>query len=74
MAKNKKDDTKYSTIIQELMQGQPAGGWVSWIFDIQNSLINYNHLTGFSEEGSSEFANNFFQLKNFFDELDKLKK
>ena len=65
-------ETKFTDAVRDLIDGQPQNGWVSWLFDIQNTLIQYNHLSAFTLKGSSEFANNFYQLKNFFDEVSKL--
>ncbi len=65
-------ETKFADAARELIGNQPPGGWTSWLFDIQNSLIQYNHLEGFTLKGSGEFASSFSSLKQFFDEVSKL--
>ncbi|MEO6134752.1 MAG: hypothetical protein ABIP35_06335 [Ginsengibacter sp.] len=60
--------------VQSLLEGRSPANWVSWLFDIQSQLIAYNHLDGHSDEGAKEFSSRFWELKNFFVELENEKK
>ena len=68
----KNSDNKIAGITKDLIDGTAPGEWISFLFEVQNSLISYNHLEGYTAKGSSEFAGKFASLKDFFQDLHNL--
>jgi hypothetical protein len=63
----------YSQHVNDLTEDEKPIEWISWLFDLQNSLISSGHLEGMSKKGAEEFSSRFWALKNFFKEIDNLK-
>ena len=55
--------------IGELLKADSPVSWISFLFDLQTTLISYGYMGGMTKMGSEEFALKFQYLKNFFESL-----
>ena len=54
---------------KELLKFGSPQEWISYLFDLQNSLIANNHFDGYNKSGLEMHADALGTLKNFFSTL-----
>lgn len=59
----KNNDAQIIDAANELIEDNSPADWISWLFDIQNTLIGNNCLEGYNAKGNMEFADQFGELK-----------
>ena len=63
----------YSAACKELLEDTTPEEWISYLFDLQNSLIGLNYFESFTDKGSQKHADYFGALKEFFSSLQTKK-
>lgn len=58
--------------VKSLIEDESSSDWISWLFDVQNSLIAAGHCESLSRKGSEDFSGKFASLKNFFQDLPRI--
>jgi hypothetical protein len=61
-------------IIRDLLQGEHPKEFKDFLFEIQNQLVGYGYVEGFTPESRQKFASRFIRLHEFFSELEKREK
>lgn len=65
---------KDNQLITRLLDSCSPEQWKDFLFEIQNRLIEVGHVEVLTRQGTKQFAARFYDLHEFFSELQTRKK